>query len=238
MTDQTIFNDDQSVNNEVAPATNQPQAPVIPQELVEYVGEGKKYASLEAALKSVPHAQGHIQRLEQELTQAKAELEKRKAAEDLLEDIKKGITQPGDTTPKVDLSQDVVSEIVKKVIQKEKVEETARSNQQAVVTSFNQAFGEKAEAQFIVLAKENGLSVEQFNQLAATSPDAVLKLAGLKKQTQTNVASSTGGINTQAINQPKQTETTSIRVKPGASTKDVMAAWQAAGQKVLDQYKG
>ncbi len=236
MTDQTIFNDDQSVNTNVPPVV-QPATPTIPQELVEFVGEGKKYASVEAALKSVPHAQSHIQKLEQELAQSKAELEKRKAAEELLEDIKKGITQPGDTPPKVDLSQDVVSEIVKKVIQKEKVEEIALSNQQSVVSSFTQAFGENAEAKFVEIAKENGLSIEQFNQLAATSPEAVLKLAGLKKQTQP-VGYSTGSINTQAINQPKQPETASIRVKPGASTKDVMAAWQAAGEKVLNQYKG
>ena len=88
-----------SEDNKIAdPNTNEGQnqdnsAPQfqIPTEAVELVGEGKKYSSVEDALKSVPHAQKHIQTLESELATLKEELSKRKTTEELLDEIKSGI---------------------------------------------------------------------------------------------------------------------------------------------------
>ena len=46
----------------------------IPTEAQALVGEGKKYASAEEALRSVPHAQQHIKTLEEEMAQLKRDL--------------------------------------------------------------------------------------------------------------------------------------------------------------------
>ncbi len=81
-------------NNSIFTPPETPAEPIsspkieLPPEVLEFVGEGKKYSNPVDALKSVPHAQKHISTLEAELAQTKTELEKRRTAEELLNEIK------------------------------------------------------------------------------------------------------------------------------------------------------
>lgn len=231
MSEQTIFNGEA----DQTPPVVTPPSPVVPTELQELVGQGKKYATLDDAIKSVPHAQTHIARLEQEAAQLREELQKRKAAEDLLADIKAGITQQGETTPKVDLSQETVSNIVKNVLRQEQESNIQAQNAKSVMTAFETAFGDKqkAEQEYIKIAEKNNLPVQMLNQLAMTSPEAVLNLAGLKKTTQL-VGKVSSDVNTINFN-TTEPEMPSAKLKPGATTKDMVAALQAARQKVLSR---
>ena len=231
MSEQTIFNGEV----DQTPPVVTPPSPVVPTELQELVGQGKKYATLDDAIKSVPHAQTHIARLEQEAAQLREELQKRKAAEDLLADIKAGITQQGETTPKVDLSQETVSNIVKNVLRQEQESNIQAQNAKSVMTAFETAFGDKqkAEQEYIKIAEKNNLPVQMLNQLAMTSPEAVLNLAGLKKTTQL-VGKVSSDVNTINFN-TTEPEMPSAKLKPGATTKDMVAALQAARQKVLSR---
>lgn len=235
MTETTIFGEGHQPEAPAAPVV--PQTPVLPPEVVEFVGEGKKYKSVEDALKSVPHAQNHIQTLEQKLAEVQAELEKRRTAEELLQDIKQGVTQPGNTNPKVDLSQDVVSEIVRNVIHQEKEQEKQNNNIGSVVNSFISAFGdrEKAQVEYEKLALENNLSVGQLNNLAAVSPDVVLKLAGIKKSSTAPLGKTEGSINSQALNINPPDNKLSCFVGNTSNSKSVMEAWNNAKQMVLNQ---
>lgn len=231
MSEQTIFNGEA----DQTPPVVTPPSPVVPTELQELVGQGKKYATLDDAIKSVPHAQTHIARLEQEAAQLREELQKRKAAEDLLADIKAGITQQGETTPKVDLSQETVSNIVKNVLRQEQESNIQAQNAKSVMTAFETAFGDKqkAEQEYIKIAEKNNLPVQMLNQLAMTSPEAVLNLAGLKKTTQP-VGKVSSDVNTINFN-TTEPEMPSAKLKPGATTKDMVAALEAARQKVLSR---
>lgn len=231
MSEQTIFNGE----GDQTPPVVTPPSPVVPTELQELVGQGKKYATLDDAIKSVPHAQTHIAKLEQEAAQLREELQKRKAAEDLLADIKAGITQQGETTPKVDLSQETVSNIVKNVLKQEQESNIQAQNAKSVMTAFETAFGDKqkAEQEYIKIAEKNNLPVQMLNQLAMTSPEAVLNLAGLKKTTQP-VGKVSSDVNTINFN-TTEPEMPSAKLKPGATTKDMVAALQAARQKVLSR---
>ena len=76
----------ETIFDQATPDVVETQQNAIPTELAEFVGEGKKYQTVEDALKSIPHAQSHIQKLEEEMKQAREELAKRKAAEELLEE--------------------------------------------------------------------------------------------------------------------------------------------------------
>lgn len=232
MSEQTIFNGEV---DQTPPVVTSPPPPVVPTELQELVGQGKKYATLDDAIKSVPHAQTHIAKLEQEAAQLREELQKRKAAEDLLADIKAGITQQGETTPKVDLSQETVSNIVKNVLKQEQESNIQAQNAKSVMTAFETAFGDKqkAEQEYIKIAEKNNLPVQMLNQLAMTSPEAVLNLAGLKKTTQP-VGKVSSDVNTINFN-TTEPEMPSAKLKPGATTKDMVAALQAARQKVLSR---
>ena len=63
MSDENLFAEATATTETlVAPQTQQPS---LPEEVMALVGTGKKYATPEDALKSVPHAQAHNARLEQ-----------------------------------------------------------------------------------------------------------------------------------------------------------------------------
>lgn len=204
----------------------------IPTEALDFVGEGKKYKSAEDALKSVPHAQQHISTLEAELAQMKEELTKRRTAEELLDEIKSGI-QPQQQTESVGIDQDRLMQMVNQTLEQKEKQTLAQKNASQVASKFTENFGSEAENVYNRIAKEAGLTVAQLNNLAATSPSAVLKLSGLDSKP-TTVSKPTGSVNTQALDNSKPQEL-SARVPKGASTKDLVSAWKAAGEKVKSQ---
>lgn len=218
--------------NEAPKQDTAPKAFEIPTEAQAFVGEGKKYQSPEDALKSVPHAQKHIETLESELAQVKEELTKRKTAQELLDEIKSGAQPVENTTPSAEVNQDTLEQLVSSTIERREQATKAKTNASQVANKFTEKFGTTAEDAYNQIAKEAGLSVQQLNNLAATSPNAVLKLAGLNGAVTTSTTSK-GSINTQTLT-GTPVETTA-RVPRGASTKDLVKAWKAAGEKVKSQ---
>lgn len=181
-----------------APAT-QDQQSSIPQALMDLVGEGKKYKTVEEAINSIPHAQNHIATLTNDIATIKSELEKRKTAEELLEDIRKTTQQTQNTTAAVEVNHDVVSEIVRKQLADSAIATQQANNTALVVNTFKETYGDKAKEVFNQLAVENGMNVTQLEALVATSPQAVLKLSGITVKKDPIPTPSTGGVNTQAI---------------------------------------
>ena len=208
----------------------------LPTEVVEFVGEGKKYRTAEEALKAIPHAQGHIKTLEEEAKQLREELAKRKTAEELLEEFKVsggmgGTRQEPAAAATVDYEQ-----IVAGILSKKEAQSTAQRNISAVVTTFQTTYGDKtkAEEMYNKVAEESGLSVQALNQLAATSPEAVMRLAGITKKQEAPAGKLQSSVNAQAFNNTQTTEL-SARLKPGASTKDMVNAMRIARAKVEQQ---
>ena len=226
----SIFNEQATSAEVVAP---QP-ATVLPPEVVEFVGSGKKYSSVEDALKSVPHAQKHIQTLEQELAQAKEELTKRRTTEELLEEIRSGIPSVEKTSP-IEINQDKLVQTVANVLAQRDAEAVAQKNISTITSSFTAVFGDKAEEKYTQLANESGLSVQQLNKLSASSPQAVLKLAGLSSKQEGVPTKTQSSVNTEAMIQSGSSHELSARVPKGATTRDLVAAWKAAGEKVKQQ---
>jgi len=224
LTEQTIF--DQATDQ----VDTQPQF-TLPTEVADLVGAGKKYQSVEDALKSVPHAQSHIQKLEDEMKQMREELSKRKTAEELLDEIKsQGF--PEKTSPAA-LDTDALSKVVENALSAREAQKKASQNIDSVVNAFNERFGEKGPEQYKLLAQESGLPLEYLNKLAATSPQAVMKLAGLENK-QPTPGRTTSSINTTSMS--SQPSTGSIKVKMvGSSTKELVSAWRAAGEAVKQE---
>lgn len=231
MNTETIFS---ATTETAAPVVQSATTPQLPPEVAELVGQGKKYATAEDALKSVPHAQKHIKTLEEELAQAKVELEKRRTAEQLLDEIKSGIKADG-TPPPSQVTPDIVEQVVAQQFEKRQQQQVAAQNIKQVTSAFSSKFGDKAEEVYNSLAAEAGLSVSVLNQLAATSPTAVLKLAGLVTSQAAAPAKPSSDVNTAGIGTTQDTSQLSSRVRPGASTKEVVNAWRIAGQKVGKQ---
>ena len=224
-------------NNQIDPSTNEGQNQdsqepqfQIPTEAAELVGDGKKYSSVEDALKSVPHAQKHIQTLESELATLKEELMKRRTTEELLDEIKSGV-QPKENPQGVEFDQDKLMQLVDQTLEVKERQRLAKSNASQVAAKFTEKFGTEAENVYKSVAKDNGLSEQQLNSLAASSPNVVLKLAGLSEAKIAPVSKSSSSLNTQALTQKVDSSTLSARVKQGATTKDLVNAWKIAGEK-------
>jgi len=224
-------------NNQIDPSTNEGQNQdnqepqfQIPTEAAELVGDGKKYSSVEDALKSVPHAQKHIQTLESELATLKEELMKRRTTEELLDEIKSGV-QPKENLQGVEFDQDKLMQLVDQTLEVKERQRLAKTNASQVAAKFTEKFGTEAETVYKSVARENGLSEQQLNSLAASSPNVVLKLAGLAEAKTAPVSKSSSSINTQSLNQKVDPSALSARVKQGATTKDLVNAWRIAGEK-------
>jgi hypothetical protein len=224
-------------NNQIDPSTNEGQNQdnqepqfQIPTEAAELVGDGKKYSSVEDALKSVPHAQKHIQTLESELATLKEELMKRRTTEELLDEIKSGV-QPKENLQGVEFDQDKLMQLVDQTLEVKERQRLAKTNASQVAAKFTEKFGTEAETVYKSVARENGLSEQQLNSLAASSPNVVLKLAGLAEAKIAPVSKSSSSFNTQALTQKVDSSTLSARVKQGATTKDLVNAWKIAGEK-------
>ncbi len=226
MTD-TVF----SQQTPADPSAQQPTT--IPPEVTEFVGAGKKYADVNVALQSIPHAQKHISTLEAELAQAKAELEKRRTAEELVEEFRKtGVAQPASTAASPEsLNPDVVVQLVQQTLENRDAEQRAKANINSVTSAFFQAHGkEHAEQKYIELAQSSGMSVDALNRLAAQAPSAVLKLAGLDKAPPPTPPKLTSGVNTEGFQQ-KPTDL-SARVGRATTTQQMVQAWKNAGEKI------
>ena len=206
----------------------------IPTEAQELVGEGKNYASAEEALRSVPHAQEHIKTLEAEMAQLKEELSKRKTTQELLDEIKSGVQPAENTTQEVGLSQDKIMEMVNQTLKQNEAKQTAKQNAATVANKFTEQYGAEAEEVYGRLAKELNLTTSQLNDLATRSPNVVLRLAGFNSSI-SNVSRPTSSVNTEALSKNKPQAEVSARVPRGASTKDLVSAWRAAGEKIKQQ---
>lgn len=234
-TEQTVFTTSTEVPV-IPPVVVSPTTTILPQEVLELVGTGKKYATADAALASIPHAQRHIATLEAEALQLKEELAKRKTTEQLLEEIKQNGLSQGTTTPSTGITQETVTQLVTQTLENRDAQQRAQDNINIVTSVFKEKFLDKAEEMYIKVAKESGLTIKDINRLAETSPGVILKLAGLEqKQNTTPVTKITSSVNTETLKPTDPNAPLSARVARGGSTKDLLNAWKIAGQKVGKQ---
>lgn len=222
-------------------ATSQPTKSSIPPELQDWVGEGKKYKSIEDVYKAFPHSQQHIENLNNKVAELEKELNSRKSAEEVLREIQENKTyQPKPTSQGVEVNENVLSEIVRNELSLYKSQEQQEANWQTVEQAFVGAYKEKADDQFKTLAQENGMDVNDFISLARKNPKLILNAAGLNKKN-VQKPSIESSFNSQAIannNNAQQDEEISARVGAYASSKDLAEAWRNASEKVKRQMKG
>jgi phosphoribosyl-ATP pyrophosphohydrolase len=208
-----------------------------------------KFTTVESALESIPHAQAHIAKVEAEAlaqrartTELEAELNRTKGALEAVEKL--GTTpkiEPNVSTPAAPVvpAVDIDSQIEAKVAASLKANadaERASNNVSSVTAALQEKYGETASQKFYEKASEVGLSKEQINTLAATSPAAVLAYFPEVKQDITNVSVSTTSVPaTPVIDFTKPLGVPEKSVLFGSDTKDVLAEWQRHGEFVKVQ---
>lgn len=230
MSDENLFNTTQT-NDGVDP---QPQAPVLPDNVKDLVGPGKKYATVEKALEALGHAQDHIARIEAENADIRARAESALSVEQVHETVQELLKKERETRAPVSVDEAALSGVLDRALTQREAAKIAKDNANAVVGALSGKFGEKAQEQYELKAKELGLSVADLNELSKKSPKAVLGYFGIADKAPA-VAKSHGSLNTAALNTGAQLPEKPKSPMSGGTTKDVQAMWDYAKKKVLSQ---
>jgi len=236
MSDQgNIFNQDPQKTTNEDPTVDPSIDPTKTDPSYDFIGEGKKYKNVEDALKSVPHAQAHIDRLEEELSTLREQAAKSKTIDEVLEkiDATKTSEQAHQQVQELDVDE-IIKRAKEGVVNDLSAQEVAakeQANVDVVINKMSEVYGEKAEEAFIKAAQDSGLTVEAMNKLAAQSPSAVFKLTGVGSKTDGTPVPSNGSVNTDSFNNG-QDEDLNIKVPTGATSKDLTTAWLNAGKSI------
>ena len=214
MTD--IFDD-----NKTTVVTDATPTVVLPDEVKDLVGEGKKYGSVEAALKALPHAQSHIARLEAEAKELREKLARQAAFDETVTAL-----NPAAKTTATPFDPKELDSVLDRKLQ-ERAEQQAR---EANIAEFKSAmaakFGDKAKEVYETKAKELGVGVEFLTAMVAKSATAGKEIFGLKNAANVTTTTPGGKVNTAALpTDPSQPVKT---VMGGAKTSDMVAAFRQA----------
>lgn len=182
-----------------------------------------KYADVATALNSIPNAQQHIKTLEEENARLREEQAKKDAAEAI-----RGKQEP--QKAEAPLSEEVLFNVVEKVLSTKSREEQEKANLNTVTEQFSAVYGEKAKEKMKQLADENQVSLDFLKSMAKTSPSAVLKLSGINSDSGTSHRS-TGTVNTESFSPSAPVEKPKS-VMYGANSDDMRNMWKWAGSQV------
>jgi len=230
--DTTIFNNTTTTE----PATTEPVVPPdpstaiqVPDSVAELIGEGRKYKTIEDALNSIPHAQTHIEKLETEHEEYRTKLAAATTLDSVLDKIDS--TPKTETTPiSAEVNSNDLETRIAQVLDAKDIAATQQANQTTVTQKLTEIYGEKARDAYLEIASNNGLTVEALNNLASTSPQAVLNLLS-SKPVQTPPTKTTSSVNTESFSHNTEQDV-SARLPKNATTADTTNAWRAAGTKV------
>jgi hypothetical protein len=186
---------DQQIETPV-PNTSTTPTVTIPPEVAGLIGEGKKYATVEAALKSIAYAQEHIAKLESETADLRA---RRVDVDEILANMGKGSAQV-DTTSTID-ENTVADRVIAKLSAKEQ-ENAKASNLTLASDKLAQKAGSVDAAAILIVekARELGLHPTDLQRIAEKSPTAFLAYFNetLPKTTD-KMPMNKGGTNTEAL---------------------------------------
>jgi len=206
-----------------------PAAPAfaIPEAVQGIVGEGKKYATAEDALQSIPHAQHHIESLEQEMADLREDLSKRKAVEEVLQEINK---TPTEQLAEPQLSQEQLDALIDNRLTAKTNQDIKDANVSEVIEKFVSLYGDKEKAQevYVKKAADLGLNIEQLNTLSASSPQAVYEMFGMAKSDAPAPTQIHSNVNSEAQINLQQAPDAPKSVMGRSTHSDDISAWRAA----------
>ncbi len=197
----------------------------------------QKYNSVDDALNSIVPAQSHIVNLEHEaqnkddqILELTNQLEKAKGAEELAEIIRSKPGEPSIPAPDSGLKREEVADLVISAMKTEEIRKARATNIDKAVTTLVAHFGstDDTEKAYRKLAEDKGLSVNILNEIAAQSPDELIRMFGV------DVASKPAEKIAPTFNpsvitaQQDGTKTETPSVMGGANTEQLVKAWRAA----------
>lgn len=212
--------------------TPAPTAVKLPDEALELIGEGKKYGSVEAALKALPHAQKHIATLEAEAQALREQLAKEKA---LAESMTALNGQPAAKPATPAFTPADIDAVIDRRLQATAEKQQAEANVAEFKAAMAAKFGDKASEVWTAKAKEIGVSTDFLTQLVSKSAVAGKELFGLKETAKPTPPTSGSTVNTGVLSNA-QPATAPKPVMGGVKTADLVAAWKHAGDQVRTKF--
>ena len=158
--------------------------------LLSLVGEGKKYADVEALAKGAFHANQHITNVEQQNKELSEDLTKEDYAKEILAQLKEKAVETVTTPPTVDTdgtkagdtnpswSEGDLKSLVMEAVGESKQQDITQGNVKTVDDKLTQMYGTEAKTKVEAKAKELGVGVEMMKSVASTSPAAFFQLMG------------------------------------------------------------
>lgn len=222
-----IFNESEVTNEGSAIAP--PAGISIPPEAADFVGEGKKYGSVEAALKALPHAQSHISTLEKELKELRDKLSRQAALDETVAALNGNTSKPA-ATP---LDENVLDSVLDRKLKQLAEKQTAEANVADFKSAMASQFGDKAKEVYETKAKELGIPVSELDSLIKKSAVAGKTLFGLKNEGKSVTATpaiktvNSASLSNSVTSKPSKT------VMGGASTNDMLDAWRSAKEAAM-----
>lgn len=198
MTDQSIFGS--NVDNQTTEPASDP--------FKDWVGPGKKYASVEEMARANIYAQEHISSLEKTKSELLEDLTKRNSLAQLVDKLSTTVNTSQTTSPVATPAQDrtvdkvqaadlesLIAEKIQSVFSNKEKQENASS----VAKTLSAKFGDKAEEMYRVKAAELGLTIQMLNDLSMTSPKAVLAYFGSDLTSTLNPTTTHAKVSTEAF---------------------------------------
>jgi hypothetical protein len=206
-----------------------------------------KYKDVQEALNGLKNAQEYIPTLKQTLTQKEEEIVQLRATSERVKELERtleALTSKGERhepTTQTPVTPEAIADLVNRALTQRETVAVQESNVKAVVQTMKELFGTDAEKKFYDKAAELGLSVAEFNSLAAKSPKAVLEILGVKNTQRPNNsgAPTQGTVNTAAL-QPNTESLVGRNSKitlVGSTTQDLMEENKKAKGMVDELHK-
>lgn len=200
--------------------------PALPDEAAALIGPGKKYATVEAALAALPHAQQHISRLEAENGELRNVSAKTQTVEEVYAAVKELLTKEGVPAAK-GLDEASVAGLFDSRFQAFEAERVAKTNESSFKAVMTEQFGDKQSEVFSAKAGELGLTTKELSDMVRKSPVAALRLMGVEggKGVRKPLSSD---VNTEALALNPVRKPDHKNVMQGSTTKDLVDAWRRA----------
>ncbi len=187
----------------------------------------QKYATVSDAINSIPHAQTHIKDLSDKVKELEGKLEQSTTIDQVLARVEQSKQAPDETPSKKELDETQLAQLMENMLTKRELRNVQETNQQQVVKSLADKFGDKAKEAYETKAAELGLSVSVFNDLARQSPKAVLQYFDATPNTSTSSFSKTS-VNTTAMDLNKQSNDVDPMAMFRSSDTELIQKWRKA----------
>lgn len=202
-------------------------------------GDRQKYKTVEDALGSIPHAQSRIKELEDQTEEMAKKLAESQSVETLLAKLEEKATK--DTNPDTNQSFDEskLDELIESRLVAKEHQTKATNNLQTVIDSFKTKFGDKASEVYDQTAANTGMTIDQLKSLSETSPEAVLRIAGISGSTKSDNGippRTENSIRSEALGGNQTLPSARVAVV-GATSDDLTSAWIAT-EAIVNSNRG